>query len=482
MRYFKHAVLFSIFSVVAVVNLIAQEEKKKASEEKQSLDKLTIENELYQQKTIKKLRKLVDETEEIKVKYELMLQKQKLELGELDAEYKRLAIENKLSEEKRKKSFSEVRSLVEEKEKLSVEYSLFVERQRIELAKIEAEQKRFSLENKLREEKNKSSLADMIQANTKSKLENEALRERMQGLKMDNDKELMELNLEKQRLDIKRSRLMFEQEQIKQKTTKLATDLEIRAKKEEWESEANKEPEYPLVPFKDNLLIISDRRIPLNGPIVNGYADFVTERIHYFNNKSSEQPIFIVIDRCPGGSVMEGYRIIKAIKASKAPIHVVVKSYAASMAAVITTLADRSYAYPNAVILHHEMSMSSLGKMTQLKEQLEIAREWERRLHTPVAKKMGITVKAFRKKMYEKNSNGDWQEFADNAQKYKWVNSIVHEIRETGYIKKPDDSKKSKSPFSLSVKTDDKGRAYVTLPRLEPFDFYFIYNRDQYYR
>ena len=31
-------------------------------------------------------------------------------------------------------------------------------------------------------------------------------------------------------------------------------------------------------------------------------------------------------------------------------------------------------------------------------------------------------------------------------------------------------------------KTDDKGRAYVQLPRLKPFDLYFIYNPDGYYR
>ena len=84
--------------------------------------------------------------------------------------------------------------------------------------------------------------------------------------------------------------------------------------------------------------------------------------------------------------------------------------------------------------------------------------------------------------MYEKNSDGDWQEFADNAQKYNWVNSIVHEIRETGYVKNPDELKKPVSPFLLVEKTDDNGRPYVTLPRLDPFDFYYIYNPDNYYR
>src|SRR6202044_541256 len=100
------------------------------------------------------------------------------------------------------------------------------------------------------------------------------------------------------------------------------------------------------------------------------------DRIHYFNNKDESLPIFLVIDYSPGGSVMEGYRIVKAMQASKAPVHVVVKSYAASMAAVITTLAPHSYVYPNAVILHHQMSDMAWGNLTQHKEQLKVMEEW----------------------------------------------------------------------------------------------------------
>ena len=43
---------------------------------------------------------------------------------------------------------------------------------------------------------------------------------------------------------------------------------------------------------------------------------------------------------------MAGYRILKAMEASDAPVHVVVKSHAASMAACITTLAEQ-YGIPS---------------------------------------------------------------------------------------------------------------------------------------
>ncbi len=483
MKYVKCAVISLILWAVPAVNPAAQSPvEKEPSKEKQTLDKLTLENQLYQQKTTQRLRELVDEKQELKARYELMMEKQKLELAVLNAEYKKLTIENKLSIEKRKKAVFTVGKSVEEKEKLGIEYALLVEKQKIKQAKLEAEQNQLAMENKLLMQKHNKALSEIRHENAKLKLENEAQSARMTALEIKNAEELQTISLEKKRLELARFKLVFEEEKIKNKTATLKTDLELRAKKEEWKNQSNKDPEYLLKPFKEGRLTLSDRRIPLNGPIFSGVADYVTERIHYFNNKSSKLPIFIVIDRCPGGSVMEGYRIVKAIEASKAPVHVVVKSFAASMGAIITTLADHSYAYPNAMMLHHQMSTINWGNMTQLKEQLELAKEWERRLFKPLSKKMKLDAETLRKKMYEKNSDGDWQEFADNAQKYNWVNSIVHEIRETGYVKNPDELKKPVSPFLLVEKTDDNGRPYVTLPRLDPFDFYYIYNPDNYYR
>ena len=121
--------------------------------------------------------------------------------------------------------------------------------------------------------------------------------------------------------------------------------------------------------------------------------------------------------------------------------------------------------------------------MTQLKEQLENNKEWERRVATPVAKKMGLSLETFRKKMYEHNSGANWKEFADKAKKLKWVNNIVQEIRETGYVKNPDIiAKKVKSKSGFMENLDEKGQPYVKLPRLNPFDFYYLYNPDNYYR
>ena len=113
-----------------------------------------------------------------------------------------------------------------------------------------------------------------------------------------------------------------------------------------------------------------------------------------------------------------------------------------------------------------------------------MAKEWYRRLAEPVAHKMGTTVDEMVKDMYKHNSEGDWEEFADKAQKLKWVDDIVHEIRETGVLKQPTDAPPEPkfTFFGLKEETDFKGQRFVSLPRLDPFDFYYLYNPDQYFR
>ena len=250
---------------------------------------------------------------------------------------------------------------------------------------------------------------------------------------------------------------------------------------------ADSKPVFLKTPLKDDgILVISDRRIPLNGPITNSTADFITSRIQYWNNKDRELPIFIVIDASPGGSVMAGYRILKAMEASDATIHVVVKSFAASMAAAIATLAEESYAYPNAVILHHQISSVVFGQLnlTQQREFHEESLRWWARFGTPLATKMGITPDEFIQKMYARSSSGDWVEFGEQAKELKWVNHIVKGIDETSFTKDPDavDPAKIVRPPALAEEVDATGKPFVWLPRLNPKDVYFIHNSDGYYR
>ncbi len=191
--------------------------------------------------------------------------------------------------------------------------------------------------------------------------------------------------------------------------------------------------EYPQDPFADGVLRVSDRRIPFNGRVTSQLADYVCGRIAFYNAVDPKAPIFLVIDRNPGGSVMAGYQILQAMEASKAPVYVVVKGYAASMAAIITTLAKRSFVYPQAIILHHQASSGLGGNLTQLNEQLKWTKLWVERIFTKVADRVGVPLDDFVKQMYANASTGDWKVLGDEAVRRRWATDVVQQIKEESF-------------------------------------------------
>ncbi|MBC62268.1 MAG: hypothetical protein CMP11_07410 [Zetaproteobacteria bacterium] len=397
----------------------------------------------------------------------------------------KLELEQAIRELEFKKKISE---LTNEKKVLELENNLLLEKHKKETSLLSQKEKKLSLEQVVDKKIFQEKIRQLKQEIERQSLENEKLTQ-------SNFELINTMKIESKKLEHELNMATMERKKQRQEVEKLTIDIEKRSKKEVWLKETNKEISYMEDPYKEDILRITDRRIQLNGSIVYGTAQYITERIHFFNNKSNTLPIFIVIDYSPGGSVMQGYRIVKAMQASLAPVYVVVKSFAASMAAVIATMADRSFAYKNAIILHHQPSSRNRGNLTEQKESVEIFEEWAKRLHTPVAKKMGLSLEEFYQKMYQANSQGDWKEFADNAQKLKWIDFVVDEIREEGIIKKPKShsprsrrrifraiTEENENPVNIHNKEDLIFEDFSKLPKLKAFDMYFIYNTDKRYR
>ena len=316
---------------------------------------------------------------------------------------------------------------------------------------------------------------------------NEAIRDAVVEMETERDLLARQGEIAKQRADKLANDLKAMQSEAALELTALQNEINRIETLQKRARFADAEPQYLKNPLReDGTLVISDRRIPLNGAVTTELADFVTTRIQYWNNKDRELPIFIVIDSSPGGSVMAGYRILKSMESSDAPVHVVVKSFAASMAAAICTLAEHSYAYPNAVLLHHQISNTIMGARLNLTEQREFYQRttrWWDRFGAPLAEKMGITADEFIELMYKNASSGDWVEFADEAKKLKWVNHVVESIEETAILQDPDTADSNATArFRLEEKIDADGNPFVWLPRIDPVDVWFIHNPDGYYR
>jgi ATP-dependent Clp protease protease subunit len=282
--------------------------------------------------------------------------------------------------------------------------------------------------------------------------------------------------------------------EVENTLAKQSSEIAVFQKKQEVSRLALKaEPKLLKEPLVNGVLYISNRRLALNGAVTSHMAEEVIEKLNFFNNQNSEYPIFFVIDNSPGGSVAAGFQILKAMESSKAPVYVVVKGYAASMAAVITTLAQRSYCYDNTIILHHQMSTGFFGNMKSLEDQKKIAEQWYTRLATPVAKKMGLDLETFTKQMYAHNADADWQEFGTEAKQLKWVDNVVDKIVETGIVDiRSENSEGASQPSRRRVweisngcelKEDAKGQVFMQLPVLEnPFDIWWIYDKRGFYR
>ncbi len=364
-----------------------------------------------------------------------------------------------------------------QQEALTMENLLEAERLKKETNAMRAEITRLRMERELIGEKNAMEDVRRTQADREADIKFAKEKDRL--IK---ESEFARIQAEKLANDLKAV-----QSQSALEITKLQNDISRIETSDKRSQYADSKPEYLSKPLRDDgVVVVSDRRIPLNGIISGDTADFITDRIDFWNNKDSKLPIFIVIDECPGGSVMAGYRILKSMESSKAPVHVVVKSFAASMAACITTLAEESYCYPNAVILHHQISNSTSGSklnLTQQKEFYEESNRWWERLAGPIAKKMGITTDELIKKMYARSSSGDWTEFGDKALELKWVNHIISGVEETSFVKDPD-SKITRTAVQTALKeeVDAEGQPHAWLPRLNPKDCYFLYNPDGYYR
>jgi ATP-dependent Clp protease protease subunit len=350
---------------------------------------------------------------------------------------------------------------------LSAEHERLKQAQSLSSAKLEAELSATKAEiDRMRVQQ------DLAEAQHKAKVA---------GLKREQEAIALENALAAEKRKAEQSKLADEQMRAEMEARTTSAMLQGHDGKDKWRDLVTSPVAYTDEPFKDGVLMVSDRKIELDGPIITGTADFVCDRIDYFNNQDRTKPIFIVINNSPGGSVMQGYRILKAIETSDAPVHVVVKSFAASMAATIATLAPHSYAYPNAIILHHQMSGGASGNMTDIEQEVKTMQEWERRLAEPIARKMGISLDEFKAKMYSAKKSGDWDEFADKAVQLKWVDHLVNEIREEGIRKKPTDRRPEPIWFLL-MQRDEQGKPYMRLPPLEPYDCYFMVNPRGFYR
>lgn len=240
---------------------------------------------------------------------------------------------------------------------------------------------------------------------------NKPLKDRLQEERIQTELEKLRMEKAKVELELREKQMEYQLKVLKGKI--LYWEMQ-RAIDKIRSSNTERSP-YTYEPVIEGKIRISDRIIDMPIMITSKGANDIIKKIDFYNRQSN-YPIFLVIDVCYGGSVLGGEKIIRAIGGSNAKVYIVVKTFAASMAAIITsTYAENSYVLKNALILHHELSMGAEGNTSKHKASLAGMIRWQEVLFAPIAKRKGISVDQFVDGLYKIKRDGDAVLFASDA-------------------------------------------------------------------
>lgn len=139
-----------------------------------------------------------------------------------------------------------------------------------------------------------------------------------------------------------------------------------------------------------------DRIISINGPIDNETADSFVEKMLLLNRASTTEPITVLINS-PGGSVTQGLLMYDAIQGSIAPVRLVCKGEAYSMAAILLASGSPEhgrYILPNSKVMIHEPLIQGGvgGKTSSIKSISDSLIETRKKLNGILAKHTGHTL------------------------------------------------------------------------------------------
>lgn len=165
------------------------------------------------------------------------------------------------------------------------------------------------------------------------------------------------------------------------------------------------------------------RRIHFNDAVnVNSIA-VCLNMVDDLVRQDATAPIEIVFNS-PGGGVFTGFELydrLMEVRANGTPINTVVLGYAASMAGILAQVGQHRSIGPNAFIMIHEVASGALGKVSELRDNVELSDRLHARLLDIMAERSTLSAEEIRERSYRK----DWWLDAHEALEYGFVDSIL---------------------------------------------------------
>jgi ATP-dependent Clp protease protease subunit len=155
----------------------------------------------------------------------------------------------------------------------------------------------------------------------------------------------------------------------------------------------------------------------------------VIDGIRDANHKKPGQPIYLLLDS-PGGSVLDGARVISAIQASKAPVYTVCLQICASMAAMILEYGHERYAVDRSIVMFHPASVGTMyqGELDKLVSRFSFLKRFVDKMDYYTASRSGQSYESFK----AKSSRELWID-AEDALRDHYIDKIVRVDLSSGY-------------------------------------------------
>lgn len=113
-----------------------------------------------------------------------------------------------------------------------------------------------------------------------------------------------------------------------------------------------------------------------------------------------------IILTSPGGDILQGlslYDFILALRARGHYITVVIMGFAASMGSILAQAGDRRVMTPNAYLMLHEASTITIGKSSEIEDEMVTLRKFEEKLIKILCSRGNFTESELKKKWFKKD-------------------------------------------------------------------------------
>lgn len=176
----------------------------------------------------------------------------------------------------------------------------------------------------------------------------------------------------------------------------------------------------PQVLLKE-IVLTKTNHIVLNTQVDGQSANSVIEAIRKANKENTVKRLYLLLDS-PGGSVIDGGRIISEMQASRIPIDTVCLGVCASMAAMILEYGQERNMVDRSIVMFHPASIQLMERddLDRIYNFLGVLRRYVDKMDHHTASRMGVTYEAFKLR----TSQNLWLD-AEDALRDKIIDNVV---------------------------------------------------------